>query len=136
MIIAVDFDGILTKTDKPFPAVGTPNFRMINFVLELVAEGHEVVLWTSRTGPALSDALDLCRSYGIQFCAVNDQAPSNKAKYLSAYPQGTRKVNADLYIDDHNPDYILDCNTNGDFVATYHLIKKVKEIIKLWQEEN
>ena len=136
MIIAVDFDGILAQTNVPFPQIGTPNYQMLELVGDLILEGHEVILWTSRTGHALNNALTWCNKHGMEFCAVNDQAPSNKLKYSRIYPQGTRKVNADLYIDDHSPEFILDSRTNGNFNAIYNLIKKVKEIVALWQEEN
>ena len=136
MIIAVDFDGILAQTNVPFPQIGTPNYRMLEFVGNLIQDGHEVILWTSRTGAALNDALTWCYRYGLEFCAVNDQASSNKLKYSHIYPQGTRKVNADIYLDDHSPDFILDSRVNGNFNAICNLINKVKEIIDTWQEEN
>ena len=133
MIVAVDFDGILA-TDQ-FPYIGTPNHMMINFVRSLIENEHEVILWTSRTGKPLSDALEWCEFHGLQFCAVNDNAPSNKAKYSSQYPQGTRKVSADIYIDDHDPQFIVDQLTYGLPIATYNIIKRIKEIIK-WNEES
>lgn len=133
MIIAVDFDGVLVVDQ--FPYIGTPNYRMINFVKSLIEEGHEVVLWTSRVGEPLSDALTWCDKQGINFCAVNDNAPSNKAKYQAQYPQGTRKVSADVYIDDHDPQFMVDQITQGNTIATYNIIKRTKEVIK-WKEEN
>ena len=131
MIIAVDFDGILVE-DR-FPHVGPANYRMVNFVKRLIEDGHEVVLWTSRVGQPLEKAIAWCGEQGIDFCAVNDNAPSNKAKYQATYPQGTRKVCADIYIDDHNPQFISDRTRYGTQVATYNLIKCVKEAI-LWEK--
>ena len=133
MIIAVDFDGILVE-DR-FPYIGPTNYRMTNFVRQLIQEGHEVVLWTSRVGQPLSDALIWCEEQKIHFCAINDNAPSNKAKYEAQYPQGTRKVSADIYIDDHNPQFIVDRINLGQALATYNIIQKVKEVISC-QEEN
>ena len=133
IIIAVDFDGILVADQ--FPYIGTPNYRMINFVKSLIEDGHEVVLWTSRVGEPLHAALDWCEKQDIKFCAINDNAPSNKAKYEAQYPQGTRKVSADIYIDDHNPQFMADQITSGIQIATYNIIKRIKEII-LWKEEN
>ena len=136
MIIAVDFDGILADTDVKFPDIGTPNYQMIKLVKSLIDDGNEVVLWTSRTGEALSNALTWCYYKGLDFHAINDNAQSNKKKYQNIYPQGTRKVNADLYIDDHSPDFILDKQKYGSLIAIHNLTKKVKEIIELWKEEN
>ena len=133
MIIAVDFDGILVADQ--FPYICTPNYRMVNFIKSLIDDGHEVVLWTSRVGQPLEDAVEWCKLQGLRFCAVNDNAPSNKAKYALEYPQGTRKVSADVYIDDHDPQFMSDQITQGTQIATYNMIKRIKEVIK-WKEGN
>ena len=133
MIIAVDFDGILVEDQ--FPYIGPTNYRMTNFVRPLISEGHEVILWTSRVGQPLADALTWCEEQQMHFCAINDNAPSNKAKYQAKYPQGTRKVCADIYIDDHDPQFIVDRMNLGQLLATHNIIKKVKEAISC-QEEN
>lgn len=134
MIIAVDFDGILAEDE--FPSIGEPNRQMVELVKTLIKDGHEVVLWTSRTGQELSNALTWSFFRGLEFCAINDNAPSNKAKYLALYPQGTRKVSADIYIDDHNPEFVLDKKKYGYHTAVENMTKRVKEIAKLWKEEN
>lgn len=99
MIIAVDFDGILC--DNQFPAIGPPRLSVISAVQEMIDLGHEVILWTSRVETALADAVKWCESYGLHFCAVNDNAPSN----LKTYGTNSRKIYADIYIDDHNIGY-------------------------------
>lgn len=134
MIIAVDFDGILAD-DVSFPDVGYPHQQMVDFVKQLIEDGHEVVLWTSRTGQALSNAVTWCYYRGIVFCEINDNSPSNKAKYASSYPFGTRKVCADIYIDDHDPAFILDKHKYGETTAISNMINRVKEVIELCQEE-
>ena len=103
MIIAVDFDGVLVEDQ--FPEIGPPKNEMIELVKRIIAAGHEAVLWTSRTDARLAEAVRWCMAHGLKFSAINDQAPSNKAKYQHLYPNGTRKVYADLYIDDHNIGY-------------------------------
>ena len=133
MIIAVDFDGILVE-DR-FPDIGPINYRMTNFARQLILEGHELVLWTSRVGKPLQDAVKWCEAQDIRFCAINDNAPSNKAKYEAQYPQGTRKVCADIYIDDHDPQFIVDKINVGQSMALYNIIKRTKEVIA-WKEEN
>lgn len=136
MIVAVDFDGILAADDATFPDIGTINYPMVKLVQSLEEDGHEVVLWTSRTGKALSSALTWCHYLGLKFCAINDNAPSNKAKYSAAYPQGTRKVHADIYIDDHNPEFILNRERYGYNAAIDVMINQVKEITRLWEKGN
>lgn len=100
MIIAVDFDGILCE--NKFPEIGKPNYDMISLIRQLIDDGHEVILWTSRADEELNKAVRWCCDYGLRFCAVNENAPSNIEQYASKYPRGTRKVYADIYIDDHN----------------------------------
>lgn len=103
MIIAVDFDGILCKNN--FPEIGKPKYDMISKIRQLIDNGHEVILWTSRVDDALTKAVEWCHDRGLHFCAVNENAPSNVEKFKAKYPNGTRKVYADVYIDDHNLEY-------------------------------
>jgi hypothetical protein len=103
MIIAVDFDGVLVE--DAFPNIGKTDPVMVRYVKLLIEAGHEVVLWTCRVDTPLEKAIEWCNQHGLYFCAVNDNAPSNKTKYSGEYPNGTRKVYADYYIDDHNPGY-------------------------------
>lgn len=111
MIIAVDFDGILCE-DK-FPEIGEPKYQIISYIRQLIDKGHEVILWTVRNGQELEDAINWCNDYGLHFCAVNDQAPSNKAAYAGKYETESRKVYADVYIDDHNLEFISERNGYG-----------------------
>lgn len=99
MIIAVDFDGILCQNQ--FPEIGPPIYPVISAIRELIDAGHEVVLWTSRNGAELEAAVKWCEDRGLRFCAVNEPAPSNEEKYRGVYPTPTRKIYADIYIDDH-----------------------------------
>jgi hypothetical protein len=104
VIIAVDFDGVLVQ--NAFPKIGEPDREMITLVQLLIQKSNiEVVLWTSRVDQPLEDAVTWCEQMGLQFDAVNDNAPSNKRKYGKLYPNGTRKVYADYYLDDHNMGY-------------------------------
>lgn len=94
MIIAVDFDGTLAS-DK-FPDIGEPNIKLINAIKRLYKKGHEIILWTSREGRALQNALDWCREQGLEFHKVND----NLDRIKEQYNMNVRKVFADVYIDD------------------------------------
>jgi hypothetical protein len=135
LIIAVDFDGVLAADAGIFPAIGPPNHKMINFIRELIDDGHEVVLWTSRTDSALETAVKWCKVHGLKFCAINDNAPSNKAKYEDMYPNGTRKVAADVYIDDHNPWFMTQMHFYDLDEATNDVITWVRRIIRWKQRE-
>lgn len=103
MIVAVDFDGVLVEDQ--FPGIGKTDAEMVEAVKLAIEAGHEAVLWTCRVDDKLSEAVACCEYNGLRFCAVNDNAPSNKAKYSKQFPNGTRKVYADYYIDDHGVGY-------------------------------
>lgn len=104
MIIAVDFDGVLCS--NKFPDIGAPNYEVISLVREMIDKGHEVILWTSRVDAELDAAVEWCEDRGLHFCAINENAPSNIERYITKYPNGTRKVYADVYIDDHNIEFV------------------------------
>lgn len=134
MIIAVDFDGILC--DNEFPEIGAPHYEMITAVRRLMDEGHEVILWTSRADQRLVEAVRWCDDYGLHFCAINDNAPSNKEKYAKAHPQGTRKVYADMYIEDHCP-WFMNWDSDRHHVNAVEMtITYMKRMAKQWKEEN
>ena len=104
MIIAVDFDGVLVQS--AFPKIGEPDHEMVDLVRLLIQKPDvEVVLWTSRVDQPLEDAIAWCERAGLTFDAINDNAPSNKREYDKLYPNGTRKIYADYYLDDHNMGY-------------------------------
>lgn len=111
MIIAVDFDGVLCR--NRFPEIGPPNYSMISIVRRLIDQGEEVILWTSRVDAELDSAVEWCKDRGLKFCSVNENAPSNIAKYIKKYPNGTRKVYADIYVDDHSLEFIRTVQDGG-----------------------
>lgn len=113
MIIAVDFDG--TIVEHKYPKIGKEIPFAIDTLRAMVAEGHKLILWTSRDGELLEDALNFCRERGLEFYAVN-----------SNYPQGALfkqqagrscKVVADLYIDDRNVGGLPDWGTIHEIVT-------------------
>jgi len=96
MIIAVDFDGTIVTHE--YPKIG----REIPFAidsLKRLQENHQyqIVLWTVREGVELDEALEYCRSRGLEFYAVNNNYPEESPK--DGQP---RKLKADLFIDDRN----------------------------------
>lgn len=122
MIIAVDFDGILCEDN--FPAIGTPRYDVISLVRQLIDKGNEVVLWTTRNGEELAKAVKWCTDYGLHFCNVNGPAPSNEEKYRDKYPTQSRKIYADIYIDDHNLEYAMETERRT------WLIKYLQKVLK------
>lgn len=119
MIFAVDFDGILCE--NAFPKIGKPNYRIISLVRQLIDLGAEVILWTSRCGSELEAAVKWCEDYGLHFCAVNDNAPSNKEQHEGMYKEPPRKIYADYYIDDHNLEFAGSRNEYSECLGTVRI---------------
>lgn len=95
MIIAVDFDG--TIVENRYPAIGRELPFATDALKELQKKGHQLILWTFRTGNELQEAVEFCRERGVEFYAVNSQFPGEKWE-----PGVPRKIIAHLYIDDRN----------------------------------
>ena len=94
LIIAVDFDGTITKHNE-FPNIGELDKRVINDLL-LIQKDHDLILWTCREGEDLRNALDIILPLGLEFISVNDDHPSSIEK---GWNEG-KKIYADYYIDD------------------------------------
>ena len=97
MTIAVDFDG--TIVEHAYPKIGKEKPFAIDALIQLKKEGHHVILWTIREGRYLEDAVEFCRNRGLEFYAVNSEYPQNG---WDANSPISRKIKADIYIDDRN----------------------------------
>jgi len=95
MIIAVDFDG--TIVEHRYPAIGKEKLFAFETLKALQKQGHQLILWTFRSGKELDEAVEYCRKNGIEFYAVNKSYPEEEFT-----PGLSRKINADLFIDDRN----------------------------------
>lgn len=95
MIIAIDFDGTIVADHYPNIGPLRPGAR--EAINGLAADGHYLILNTCRSGKKLLDALNFCCENGIFFGRINDNHPDLTAEHGS-----TRKVFADVYVDDRN----------------------------------
>lgn len=114
MTIAVDFDG--TIVEHKYPEIGKEIPYAIDTLKSLTADGHKIILWTIREGQRLEEAVEFCRRKGLEFYAVNSDYPnaSWSGKGVS------RKLKADIYIDDRNVGGIPDWMTIHEMI-TGHL---------------
>jgi len=87
-IYAVDFDNTLAVTR--FPEIVGPKAMVVAAVKMLKANGHKIILWTSRAGKDLKDAVEWCTEQGIIFDAVNEPLPEQ----MERWGNDTRKVYA------------------------------------------
>lgn len=94
-VIAVDFDG--TIVEHAYPRIGKEMLFATATLKALQQKGHKLILWTFRHGEYLDDAVEFCRSKGVEFYAVNKNFPEEVWDQNVA-----RKINADLFIDDRN----------------------------------
>lgn len=96
MVIAVDFDGTIVTHE--YPKIGREIPFSIDTLKLLQKETqHQFILWTVREGDELKEAVEYCRSKGLEFYAVNSNFPEETAK-----DKQPRKLKADLFIDDRN----------------------------------
>lgn len=95
LTIAVDFDG--TIVEHTYPEIGPEMLFAFDTLRALQKKGHKLILWTFRQGRTLDEAVSYCKQNGIEFYAVNRNYPEEK------WEEGvSRKLNADLFIDDRN----------------------------------
>ena len=108
-IIAVDFDVIFLV--NKYPEIVKPlrwftDDTLFNELIALRERGVKVILWTSRLGKELENAVNFCKSMGLEFDAVHDDVEEVKEKFDS-YKEWektkqpiNRKIFANIYIDD------------------------------------
>jgi hypothetical protein len=93
--IAIDFDG--TIVEHGYPEIGKEILFAFQTLKELNKMGALLILWTFRTGKELEEAVEFCRKNGVEFYAVNKNYPEE------IFDENvSRKINADIYIDDKN----------------------------------
>lgn len=96
MIIAVDFDGTIARSD--FPAILGEQPYAGEVLRKLHAQGHYIIIWTCRCREQLLTAINWLLEHNIPFDRINDHNPENVARY----GEGGKKVYAHCYIDDKN----------------------------------
>ena len=93
-IIAVDFDG--TLCENAWPEIGAANMELIDYIRLTKLHGCKIILWTSRVGDRLKEAVEWCKDKGLTFDAVNENLP----EAIEAFGGDSRKIFANVYIDD------------------------------------
>ena len=103
-IIAVDLDG--TLCENKYPDMGAPNIPLIQCLKKCQSNGDKLILWTCRKYEPLQKAITWCKEQGLIFDEINNNLP----EILKEWEEDTRKIFADIYIDDramHPTDFIL-----------------------------
>ena len=96
MIVAVDFDG--TLHDGEYPQIGEIMPGAAKAMQALHDDGHTIIIWSCRAGDRLNEMLDWLDAEEIPYDYVNEHA----SEVIETFHSDSRKVYADVYIDDHN----------------------------------
>ena len=96
MVIAVDFDG--TIVEHKYPAIGKELPFATDTLKMLIRDQHKLILWSVREGALLDEAVEWCKARGGEFYAVNRDYPEEREEHETF----SRKLKADLFIDDRN----------------------------------
>jgi hypothetical protein len=94
MIIAIDFDGTLHTGN--WPDIGAPAPYAKEVMQSLEDDGHYLIIWTCREREHQTEMVNWLLEHGIPFDRINEHQPGSTEPYGYA----SRKVYADLYIDD------------------------------------
>jgi len=129
MIIAVDFDG--TVVEHEYPAIGKTKLFAFETLKALQEKGFRLIMWTYRAGKELDDAVEFCRENGIEFYAINKNYPEEE------YVEGeiSRKINADIYIDDKNIGGFLGWSRIWELI-TQESLENIEEEFKKKQKKS
>jgi len=122
MVIAIDFDG--TIVEDAYPEIGDPKIFAFETLKEMQKGHNQLILWTSREGDELEEAVDFCRKNGVQFYAVNNSYPEEK------YDENiSRKINCEVFVSHKNIGGLM------GWGETWQEIKKISGEDKLYEKE-
>ncbi len=138
MTIAVDFDG--TIVEHRYPEIGKELPFATQTLRMLIEDRHKLILWSVREGKLLDDAVEWCRQRGVEFYAVNKDFPEEDLEKNQTF---SRKIKADVWIDDRNVGGLPDWGTIYQMITerkTYEqvLMEHMGEVVekpkkKWWQ---
>ncbi len=95
MILALDFDGTICEHD--YPNIGAERELAIYVIKCLLQHGHEVIIWTCRTGNREMEAKDWLNQRGVFPTTINKNTVNNLCMFHGV---DNRKVFANMYVDD------------------------------------
>ena len=121
MTIAIDFDG--TIVEHCYPAIGKPMLFAFETLKELQKRRHNLILWTCRAGKELEEAVEFCKRNGIEFYAVNRNFPEE----IFDEQTTSRKINADIFIDDRNVGGFLGWSKIWEILSQQELLDPYQE---------
>ena len=124
MTIAVDFDG--TIVEHRYPELGREIPFAVETLKKLQEEHHLLILWSVREGRLLDEAIEWCKARGLEFYATNKDFPEEDESKNKHY---SRKLKADMFIDDRNVGGLPDWGT------IYKIIREKKTLQQVLMED-
>jgi len=94
--IAIDFDG--TIAEDSFPELGAIKPYAAQVIKKVADHGGQIAIWTCRAGVYVNQIKELLNEYGIPYHTFNEPFPEQ----LAMFPDNSRKIFADVYIDDRS----------------------------------
>ena len=94
LIVAVDFDGTIAGRDENHNLVVIPGAD--TYIRKIKELGHTVILYTCREGKNQWKAEKFMEEHNIPFDLIN----ANFEGHATKYGHDSRKINADVYVDD------------------------------------
>ena len=116
MVISIDFDG--TIVENAYPGIGRLKPNAVAVINRLKEEGHQIIINTCRSGIFEGNAYSFLNAVGIEYDYINSNLPDR----IEYYKADTRKISADLYIDDKDLFELPE-----DWEDIYKLIKKYEK---------
>ena len=123
--IAVDFDGTIVTMD--FPKIGTLKPYAKETIEVLKNEGHKIIIWTCRYGNKEDEVRTFLKENRIPYDTINDHTPGDISNLKHLVPE-TRKVFADIYIDDRSIFWIDDWRMIATKLGIW------EKVLKLWKK--
>jgi hypothetical protein len=94
MVLAIDFDDTIVTTEWPeIKGLRKGAKEVIN---QLYQDGHQIIIWTCRTDKTQDEAEKFLVANGIMYHRINQNCPI----LCDKFGNDSRKIGADLYIDD------------------------------------
>jgi len=117
LTIAVDFDGTIVTHE--YPRIGKEIPFAIDTLIKIQKDFQAcLILWTVREGRELDDAVEFCKTRGLEFFAVNNNYPEEKET-----DKQPRKLKADVFIDDRNLGGLPDWGVIYQMIASGNPLK-------------
>lgn len=103
IVLAIDFDETIVF-NEPFPNIKGVLPKADYYINKLYEEGYYIIINTCRYGQHEHEAVEYLKLNSIPFHLINAHHPD----LITFYGNDTRKISADIYIDDKNLDALPD----------------------------